>query len=305
MLAHRPAFALFPTWDGTRFDPSERGSAWFAADDVAIHGTARPSFGAVLDVADSPMEQPVFRSGSPVSTMVLAHVGASLVAVDRVRLGLSVPVQLYATGTEGVYVPSDTTLGASYDPPADEQAIGDARFSGDVRLYGEKEGPLRVGLGAFVMPHTATSASWLGSKNNVRYGARLVLAGDVRPFAWAAKVGVRWWSASIEERAFKFVPPVTTGDEIPFAFAAGVRAFDRRLLIGPEAFGSYTVGRALTGADLPEERRLALEVMLGAHLSLGSNVRIGAGLGRRLTSAWGTAALRGTFSLETTFDLVP
>jgi hypothetical protein len=34
--------------------------------------------------------------------------------------------------------------------------------------------------------------------------------------------------------------------------------------------------------------------MLGAHLSLGSNVRIGAGLGRRLTSAWGTAALRGT-----------
>jgi hypothetical protein len=54
------------------------------------------------------------------------------------------------------------------------------------------------------------------------------------------------------------------------AFAAGVRAFGSRLLVGPAVFG-----------------------------------RIGAGLGRRLTNAWGTAALRGTFSLETSFDLVP
>src|SRR5271165_6827258 len=77
-----------------RFNPSERGSEWFALDTLDMRGEVRPAFGVVGEWASKPLEltAPNGTKTDIVDSQMFLHVGGSLVLLDRFRLGLNVPI---------------------------------------------------------------------------------------------------------------------------------------------------------------------------------------------------------------------
>ena len=78
-----------------RFNPSERGSDWFALDSLDLRGDMRPAVRLVLDCGYRPLV--LYNQDGSVRTnlvehQLFGHVGGSLVLWDRLRLGLDLPV---------------------------------------------------------------------------------------------------------------------------------------------------------------------------------------------------------------------
>jgi OOP family OmpA-OmpF porin len=80
-----------------------------------------------------------------------------------------------------------------------------------------------------------------------------------------------------------------------FGAAAGVRAFDKKLVIGPELWGSTVVtkGQAFSEDGTP------LEFLVGGHYTSGP-LRVGAGGGLGITRGFGTPVARWVASIEYT-----
>src|SRR5258708_32946215 len=103
------------------FDPSERGSDWFANESLDLRGPFRFAIGAVGEYGyrgiigsyndDGTVRESVLRD------QVVLHIGASFVFLDRVRLGLSLPTVLHGFGHTAF-------VGAfQYPGPAHEQSV--------------------------------------------------------------------------------------------------------------------------------------------------------------------------------------
>src|SRR4051794_17026402 len=84
-----------------RFEPSEPGSDWFVNESLDFRGGPRPAFGAVFDWAYRPL---VLRDpqGEPradvITDQVFVHAGASVTALDRLRLAANLPIALFQDG---------------------------------------------------------------------------------------------------------------------------------------------------------------------------------------------------------------
>src|SRR5690242_18567842 len=81
-----------------RFDPSDRGSSWFALDSLDLRGHLRPAIGLVGDWGYKPLvvyDSKGNEQSAIVEHQVLAHLGGSLVLWNRIRTGLNVPIALY------------------------------------------------------------------------------------------------------------------------------------------------------------------------------------------------------------------
>ena len=89
-------------------------------------------------------------------------------------------------------------------------------------------------------------------------------------------------------------PTSTSAAPSTSAWLLGLRVADRRLVIGPEVFGSSVVadGAFLTKQATP------LEGLFGAHYTFVGGVRLGAGISTGLTQGFGTPERRGLLSLE-------
>src|SRR5687767_9246399 len=117
-----------------RYEPSERGSDWFSAESLDFRGQVRPALGLVGDYSHRSLV--IYNPDGTVRAPVLdhnfiIHAGAAVVFVERLRLGLSLPIQAYGDGRGG------RLSGIFYPAPASSSGIGDLRISGDVRLLGE------------------------------------------------------------------------------------------------------------------------------------------------------------------------
>ena len=87
-----------------RFEPSERGSDWFAADSLDVRGKLRFGGGLVFDYAHDPLvlyEPDGTKISSIVSDQFFAHLGAALVVENRLRFALNLPVALVQSGAAG------------------------------------------------------------------------------------------------------------------------------------------------------------------------------------------------------------
>ncbi|HEU4536135.1 MAG TPA: hypothetical protein VFS00_18550, partial [Polyangiaceae bacterium] len=211
-----------------RFDPSERGSEWFALDTLDLRGHGRFAAGGVASWAYKPF---VLYDGDGdvrskiVEHQLVLHAGASVVLWNRLRVGANLPIQLYATGEAG------TLGGTTYPAPSSDQSVGDLRLSGDVRVFGEYGEAITGALGVSVALPTGSAGAYAGD-GNVRFTPRALVAGDVGDFAYAAKLGYQYRDRS------DTLGGAPIGSEFVFAVAGGVRLLDRKLLIGPEVFGS-------------------------------------------------------------------
>jgi OOP family OmpA-OmpF porin len=274
-----PGFAL------NRFEPSESGSEWFTSDTLDIRGNLRPALGAVADLGYKPyvLENPDGSEKTGIVTeQFFLHLGGSLVLFDRLRLGLSLPIAVTQQGAAtGGVVDGERIVVES------GAGIGDLRAAADARLLGNRGDTFTLAFGMRMWFPTGDTEKFLGD-GDIRVGPHVAVAGDVGPLAYAASVGVVYRANS---QRFAGHP---TGTEADFGLAAGVRALDKRLLLGPELSGStvLTDGSALFG-----DRTTPLALLGSAHYTAG-DFRFGLGAGPGLSHAAGTAAFRGLGSIE-------
>jgi outer membrane protein OmpA-like peptidoglycan-associated protein len=117
---------------------------------------------------------------------------------------------------------------------------------------------------------------------------RVAFAGQTSGLAYAAKVGVMFRGRD-EGFGDGYI-----GHSFNFAASVGALLNDGKIVVGPELFGSTV----LSNGQAFESRTTPLEALLGAHADLGSNVRLGAGIGAGLTRGYGAPVVRGLLSLE-------
>ena len=268
-----------------RFDPSERGSDWFAADSLDLRGNVRPAVGVALDWAYKPLVifNPDGTEKAPlIENQVVLHPGASLVLWDRLRVGIDVPVAVVDGGTAG-------TVDGSVYSPSNAASIGDVRLSADVRLFGAFDAPFTLAAGVAVYLPSGSRADFTGD-GTARVEPRLLAAGRIgRYFVYGARAGV-----DIRPLGGTF-DGSSLGSEIVFSAAAGVKAVRDRLVVGPELYGSTVVGTsdgAFARANTP------VEAVLGAHYRIADDWRIGAGVGPGITQGLGAPELRTLATIE-------
>lgn len=278
-----------------RFEPSDMGSDWLVLDSLDFrsdrdafgnHLAVFPAIGVVSDYnfrslgvydPDGTLRTPV------VDNQWLLHVGATVTLLDRVRVGLDMPFELFSDGSPA------TARGQTFEPPASAQALGDLRLGADVRLYGEYGKPFTLAVGAQVWVPTGDQASYM-SDGTARIAGRVQAAGDVGPVAYAARLALEFRGL---EQTYVGSETAALGSELQGGLAVGLRALDKKLLVGPEVDASTVVteGAWFTKQATP------VEGLLGAHYHLGDFL-IGAGVGAGLTRGLGAPEVRGIFSFE-------
>jgi OmpA-OmpF porin, OOP family len=263
-----------------RFEPGSAGSAWFALDSLELPLTLRPTVGLVLDGALRPLV--IYRDNEYLTSLVrhqdVLHFGASFAVKRRLRLGFDLPLALYLSGDAG------ELDGATVPRPASAVA-GDVRLDSDFRLVGRAGEGLRLAVGTAVFIPSGRQAAYLGD-GEVRVTPRVQLAGDLGAFVYAVRLGYayRSLSGSLGGKAI--------GSELVFGAALGVR-LARRLLLGPEVYGSTVVSPAAGLA-----RTTPLEAIMGVHYLLPAGFHVGIGGGAGLTRGLGAPEARLLASLD-------
>ncbi len=266
------------------FDPSERGSDWFSVESLDLRGNVRPAIGVVMDGAYRPLviyaPDGTIRD-SVVRNQIFANVGATLVLWDRLRVGFNLPVAVFQDGHGG------TLDGVTFTPPS-TPSVGDLRLGADLRLVGTYGEPFTLALGARVYVPTGQRDNYTGD-GAVRLDGRLEAAGDLGVFTYAARVGAEY--RNLEDT----LGGSPIGSQLLFGVAAGFRAFDHALIIGPEVYGTTVVNN---GAALFAKQSTPVDGLLGAHLTFLRDFRIGGGVGPGLTRGFGSPEVRWLASLE-------
>jgi outer membrane protein OmpA-like peptidoglycan-associated protein len=299
-LATTVASAQVTPFSLNRMEAPERGSEWFANESLDLRGHLRPVFGLTVDGQYRPLvaynADGTFR-GSILRNVATLHVGTAVTLFDRLRIGASMPFVLYQDAGDQAPV---TVQGTTFPFPRQE-AVGNLRLGADLRLLGEYGDPFTLAVGMqvfFPTGPTATTAAAGGpaftNDGSVRLQPRLMAAGDLGNgpvgFVYSARVGFMY-----RDLSGKSLAGVPLGSEFTYGVGAGIRTLDKKLVIGPEIFGSTVV----TDPG-PSSSNSPLEGLLGAHLTLGM-IRLGASAGTGFTKGIGAPQFRWMMS----FDLVP
>jgi outer membrane protein OmpA-like peptidoglycan-associated protein len=271
-----------------RFEPSERGSEWFALESLDFRGKARPAVGIVADYQYRPLV--IYGSDGEVKRSVVrnvltTNVGASFVLAERLRISANLPIVVFQDGHSG------TLGGQVYAAPKNQQAIGDLRFGLDLRLLGKYQGPFSLAVGAQLWAPTGSKADYT-SDGKIRIAPRLLVAGEVGAFAYAARASYIYRGTDAANYANG-----PLGSELGYAASVGFRVADKKLVVGPEIFGS-TVVTSKDPVDLFAKKTSPLEGIIGAHYTLPGDFRIGGGVGTGLTRGYGSPEVRALLNLE-------
>jgi outer membrane protein OmpA-like peptidoglycan-associated protein len=266
-----------------RFEPSERGSEWFVSESLDLRGKARPALGVVADWAYKPYTLVSRTTGeersSVIANSLYVHPGASIVLWERLRLGLSVPIAL-AQGGDSV-----TSEGRTFVAPKGG-GFGDPRLAADVRILGRHGGAFTLAGGLRLWIPIGASTQYVGD-GEVRFGPRVAAAGEISSLVYAATLGVTYR----DERAFA---THTVGTEMNFSAAVGGRFIDKKLVVGPELWGSTVIS---DGNAVFRGRNTPTALVIGGHYTAGA-FRLGLGAGPGLSHAAGTAVFRTLLSAE-------
>jgi OmpA-OmpF porin, OOP family len=272
-----------------RFEPAERGSAYFVLDSLDFRQRLHPAIGATVDYAYKPL---VVEDTSGVERFALVrrqlfvHVGASLAVAGRVRLGLDVPLAVFQDGEGGVVAAE--SLKAATAP-----ALGDVRFAADVRVLGSRGDPFVVAVGVRAWAPTGLRSQFT-SDGSARASPQVLASGDLGIVGWAARVAVVYRSRDDDYAGSDL------GSELLGAAGAGLRLANGRLFLGPELWTTSV----FTGGHLFGTRETPASAIFGAHYDIGP-VRMGAGIGSGLGQGYGSPRTRAVLSIEWAPAYVP
>lgn len=257
------------------FDPSSPGSDWYATESLDLRGSLRPQVGLLVDWAYAPLVVDG-ENGARIRVLtdqLTVHARSSLVVAHRLRFGVSSPLTIYQHGDSPV-------------SPEREHAPGDPRLDADARLFGHYGETVRGAAGLELFAPMGRRELFTGD-GTFRIAPRVLLAGDAKAFAWAAKVGFHYrpldgtWAGR------------ELGSQVTFALSAGVQVNDR-FVIGPELLGAAVV----TGADALDVRGVPIEALLGGKVRIANDWQVGSAIGGRLTDGDGGAKMRVLTVLE-------
>ncbi|MDB4972298.1 MAG: outer membrane protein [Myxococcaceae bacterium] len=265
-----------------RFEPSERGSEWFALDSLDLRGHVRPALGLVADYGYKPLV--IYdRAGHEVSPLIahqlFLHLGGSLVLWERLRVAINLPLSPLVRGDGGL-------VGTQQISAREGGSLGDLRLSADVRLFGKYRGPITGAFGASVWLPTGSRGSFAGD-GKVRAAPHFALAGELAKLNYAARVGFNYRA---RDGSFS---GSDIGSELTFGGALGLRVAGGNLLLGPEVYGSTVVQGGLF-----RKRGTPVEGIFGAHYLIAGQVRVGGGVGAGFTQGFGSPEIRALASLE-------
>lgn len=229
----------------SRFEPAERGSSFFVADDLAFRS---PAIGATLAYGYKPLvvlDPSGAEQAAPVRHQAIVHTGGSFVFARRIRAGVDVPFAAHQDGEPAI-------VEGVAQRAATKPAMGDVRLAADVRIV--------EGLAAGVRAWLPTGVDGLYTSDGVvRVSPQLLTGGTAGAFVWGTRAAY----------------VVRDENEFVFAGGAGARIDPARLFVGLEAWLS-TAERApaewLLGAreDLGGGFRIALGAGTGLSDGIGS-----------------------------------
>jgi OmpA-OmpF porin, OOP family len=254
-----------------RLEPSEHGSEWFANESLDLRGRLRPSLGYVLTLSHRTLVVPNTDGSpdrAPVKDLAYLHIGGSLILLDRLRLAVDLPFQVYAGGESAV------EDGVAIPAPLKEGGVGDLRLGADVRVFGQYRHAITGAVGVQAWAPTGQKSQW-SSDGVFRARPRVMLAGELGLFVWTAQAGFL-----ARERS-----------ELTASAGAGVR-LAKSFVVGPELFASTVVEDAFA------KRATPVEALLGAHWLIDGTARVGLGLGGGLTDGIGAPSWRAIFGVE-------
>lgn len=267
LLVLAQAFAV------ARFEPAERGARFFVVDALDWQGPA--AFGSTVDYAFKPLvvrDENGGERAALVRHQLVVHAGGAVVLAERLRLALDVPVLPYQDGDDAL-VRGQPLSGAA------GAAFGDPRLAVDALAWkGE-----RISLALGVRGHLPLGTrSRYASDGSVRVAPQAIVAGRAGIFVWSTRAGIH-----VRPNQGTFGSE-SLGSEIVFAAGGGIEV--GRVAFGPEMFGA---ARTTGGAA-------AIEALAGAHVDLGSGVRVAVGGGTGLTRGLGAPRARVVASFEWT-----
>lgn len=267
-----------------RFDPSERGSRWFALDSLDFRGNGRVAAGVIGDYGYKPLviyNNDDSERAAIVKHQLFAHIGLSVNMWDKVRLAANIPTLLYTGGDSG------TLNGAAFSAPSGTK-MGDLRLGADVALLGRYGSAFSLAGGLQVFLPTGSKDSF-ASDGTVRVVPHFLAAGELGGFVYAGKAGV-----NIRPQTDSFAGS-PMGSELAFGLSFGWQSKNKKIVIGPELWGTTV----FTDSDaLFKKRTTPFEAILGTHIQVADSFRVGAGFGPGLTRGFGEPQLRGLLSLE-------
>ena len=235
-----------------RFDPSERGSDWFALESLDLRGGARPAFGLVLDYG----YRPVVLYGSDGDVRVsllrnqtLLHAGGNIVVAGRLRLSADLPIAVYDHGRSAG---AGNTFYEGSGRQRRHRRSAPRRGSPPRRRVRQTRSP---SPSAPMCTFLRGARSDFTSDGSVRVEPRLMAAGTVGLFTYAARAGVMYRSL---DGTFA---GQDIGSELTFGASAGLRLGTDRVTFGPEVTGSTMLRDFFAKRDTPVEllRRRARE----------------------------------------------
>src|SRR5207248_2522151 len=138
-----------------------------------------------------------------------------------------VPVAIYQDG-------ENASLRTYRFTAPSEPSIGDVRLALDLRLFGKHGEAITAALGGQVFLPTGSTDQYVGD-GSPRIVPRLSFAGDVGLFTYAARGGV------LVRTSDPTIAGQTRGPSIVFGAAAGLRVANKKLVVGPELYGSASL----------------------------------------------------------------
>ena len=276
-----------------RFYPSPAGAGWLVMDDLGMGGRLG---GAMQLTTGYAMNTLRVSDGAQhlnvVSSQAFVDFGISVVH-DRWRVFLNIDAPLAVQGQSGTigdvqYTAPDLTLGSHPD------ALADARLGVAARLYGQPDGPLRLGASAELVFPNGARGDYV-TDDTFRAMLRALIAGDSGRLSYAGQLGVH-----IRPLDDAPIPGTARGSELLFGAAAGVRfspGANRSwaLIAGPEVYGASAL-QALDGSTT------ALEALLSARIegtaTRGRQLRFKLGAGGGLHPDFGAPEWRLVLAIE-------
>ena len=276
-----------------RLEPSAPGAGFFVMDDLRIDGGLRGAIGLSLGYAHRPLQVSSADGGQSLS--VVQHQAFAALALaasyDRFRLHVSFSSPLRVSGQSGT-VGAVQFAGPSANLEQNPDTISDVHLAAEARLFGEAAGPLRLGAGAELIFPSGDRCDYL-TDDTYRATGRLLIAGEMGNFAWAAHAGVH-----LRKLDDANIPESPRGSELLFGAAAGARmhVLGQSILAGPEVFGA-TAFRSLFGAGTTALEALLTGALDGPNLASG-RLRIKLGVGAGLHPRFGAPQWRAVLGVE-------
>lgn len=276
-----------------RFTPAAPGAGWFVMDDLTLHGGLGGAISLSLGYSHNPLSLTL--PGGAQSLAVVQHETSASIAMavtyDRFRLHAIFTSPVYVAGQGGAVGDWQfTSPKANLEQTPD--TISDVQLGLDARLYGEPDGPVRLGGGAQLIVPSGARADYL-TDGTYRAAGRFLFAGDLGQFSYAGHAGVH-----LRPLDDSPVPGSPRGSELLFGLAGGAKLtlLGGSFLLGPELFGA-TALRSFFGGETT-----ALEALLAARFeqatSAAGAVRIKLGFGAGLHPRFGAPEWRAIVAIE-------